>query len=291
MRYIRTYKQHHELTNEEINLKKAVVGAALGASLLGGMSSCKKEDIKPISKEQTHQTQSPSQNISREVSINIDKPVHIGRGDTKITIYKNDTLLDTKYNTYSFNMNLKETDFVKIVVEGFNQFCDHHGVYTGGGVSMPYYVGPYTQAYYNNEGDKKYFSNINKNMTRYTGFGPTYNSIASNWPASYPSGSFVTEHTGLCADYTGSTPFQNGTECDHSDVVSVKISSESGMSVDDKIGGTVGKHFLTNYEFAQNYGSFGYHHSFLTTPKKVTYKCSFNQHGLYIDKIEESRDL
>lgn len=66
MRYIKTYEQHRDLTNEEINLKKALVGAALGASLMGGMTSCKKEDIKPV-KEPTEQVQS----VKVDISINI----------------------------------------------------------------------------------------------------------------------------------------------------------------------------------------------------------------------------
>ena len=64
MKNIKTYE---DFCNEEINLKKAVVGAALGASLLGGMSSCKKEDIKPCN-HPTEQTQ--TQNVKVDVKIN-----------------------------------------------------------------------------------------------------------------------------------------------------------------------------------------------------------------------------
>jgi hypothetical protein len=42
MKNIKTYD---DFVNEEINLKKALTGVALGASLLGGMSSCKKEPL------------------------------------------------------------------------------------------------------------------------------------------------------------------------------------------------------------------------------------------------------
>lgn len=48
MKKIKTYE---DFVNEEINLRKAAAGVVLGASLLGGMSSCKKTDIKPISQE------------------------------------------------------------------------------------------------------------------------------------------------------------------------------------------------------------------------------------------------
>jgi hypothetical protein len=44
---MRKVKNYQEFTNEEINIRKALVGAALGASVLGGMTSCNKEDIKP----------------------------------------------------------------------------------------------------------------------------------------------------------------------------------------------------------------------------------------------------
>lgn len=44
MKRIRNYE---DFMNEELNFRKALVGAAIGASVLGGMSSCNKEDIKP----------------------------------------------------------------------------------------------------------------------------------------------------------------------------------------------------------------------------------------------------
>ena len=65
MRKIKTYE---DFVNEELNWKKAVAGAALGASLLGGMSSCKKTDIKP--------TQIPVEQTSTSTS-NTPTPVNI----------------------------------------------------------------------------------------------------------------------------------------------------------------------------------------------------------------------
>jgi hypothetical protein len=61
MKKIKTYE---DFVNEEINLRKAAAGVVLGASLLGGMSSCKKTDIKPISQE-------VSSNQIKEVSIKV----------------------------------------------------------------------------------------------------------------------------------------------------------------------------------------------------------------------------
>jgi hypothetical protein len=40
-------KKYQEFTNEEINWKKGIATATIGASLMGGMTSCSKEDIKP----------------------------------------------------------------------------------------------------------------------------------------------------------------------------------------------------------------------------------------------------
>lgn len=44
MKNIKTYE---DFVNEEINLRKGLMGAALATSLMGGMTSCNKEDIKP----------------------------------------------------------------------------------------------------------------------------------------------------------------------------------------------------------------------------------------------------
>lgn len=44
MKNIKTYE---DFVNEEINLRKGLIGAALATSLMGGMTSCNKEDIKP----------------------------------------------------------------------------------------------------------------------------------------------------------------------------------------------------------------------------------------------------
>jgi hypothetical protein len=51
MKNIKTYE---DFVNEEINLRKGLMGAAMAASLMGGMTSCNKEDIKPNT-EQTIQ--------------------------------------------------------------------------------------------------------------------------------------------------------------------------------------------------------------------------------------------
>lgn len=48
---MKNIKSYEDFCNEEINLKKALAGAALGASLMGGMTSCKKTDIEPIQQE------------------------------------------------------------------------------------------------------------------------------------------------------------------------------------------------------------------------------------------------
>lgn len=40
-------KNYQEFTNEEINWKKGLATAAIGASMMGGMTSCEKEVIKP----------------------------------------------------------------------------------------------------------------------------------------------------------------------------------------------------------------------------------------------------
>jgi len=86
MNKIKTYE---DFVNEEINLKKAAAGVVLGASLLGGMSSCKKTDIKPV---------------SQEVSVNQIKEVSIKAFITKM---KGSPINWTMDNDYNINIKLK----------------------------------------------------------------------------------------------------------------------------------------------------------------------------------------
>jgi hypothetical protein len=44
---MKTIKTYEDFVNEEINLRKGLMGAALATSLMGGMTSCKKEIIEP----------------------------------------------------------------------------------------------------------------------------------------------------------------------------------------------------------------------------------------------------
>ena len=69
---MKTIKKYEDFINEEINIKKALAGAALGASLLGGMSSCKKSDIKP-----SNPIEQNTPDIKVDIKININNCIPI----------------------------------------------------------------------------------------------------------------------------------------------------------------------------------------------------------------------
>ena len=78
---MKTIKTYEDFVNEEINLRKGLMGAALATSLMGGMTSCNKEDIEPITS-----TPAPSCNCG--------------------TIVDDDIVFDTNNNMY-YSLTIK----------------------------------------------------------------------------------------------------------------------------------------------------------------------------------------
>lgn len=69
---MKNIKSYEDFTNEEINIKKTLAGVALGASLLGGMTSCKKSEREPNKIEQSVPT--PTRlDLTGKVKVQISK--------------------------------------------------------------------------------------------------------------------------------------------------------------------------------------------------------------------------
>ena len=84
---MRKIKNYQEFTNEEINWRKGLATAAIGASLMGVMTSCNKEDIRP-NQEITNPYQSFSfggEYYIRKILIPGGQDIENPRPDIKIT--------------------------------------------------------------------------------------------------------------------------------------------------------------------------------------------------------------
>jgi hypothetical protein len=154
MKNIKTYEDfvNENLINEEINFKKLAIGAAIGASLLSGMTSCKKEDIKPNSGHFWQSEQLPI--ICYINSRNDEVIIHVNGSKKSLdsTSTKFDTLTNSNYTNYYYSFRPYKGDEITITLKD-NHISGEMGALNIGTYPLAHmdnYTTLYFKWYYNN---------------------------------------------------------------------------------------------------------------------------------------------